>query len=159
MPPRETLVLSPQTRWALPAHSRKAAAAGPTGLSETLCSFRTAGPVLAGSRSTARRLPGQALRTHTSTVRTTTAPPGPPGAPEAPSPVLLDLRPTPRKHSERVAEAARGSRAARAGLQRTCAGFLPAACRPPWSLQTRELSITAAAARVRERGGGHSCGN
>lgn len=69
MTTREASARPPHTPGLLPAHSRKAAAAGRTGPSETLCSFRTAGLVLAGSRSTARRLPGRALRTH-SAVRT-----------------------------------------------------------------------------------------
>lgn len=61
----------------LPAHSRKAAAAGRMGPSETLCSFHTAGSVLAGSWSTGRGLPGQALRTHSRHRETNTTRPHP----------------------------------------------------------------------------------
>lgn len=45
----------------LPAHSRKAAAAGQKVPSATFCSFHTADLVLAGSLSTVKGLPGQGL--------------------------------------------------------------------------------------------------
>ena len=52
----------------LPARSHKAAAAGRTGPSEMLGSFRTAGLVPAGSWSTVRGHPGQVLE-HSRIVR------------------------------------------------------------------------------------------